>query len=341
MTPSSNETLERIARRIPIPEPAYERMLRRRDRKRRNQRIAAGVVGIAVFVAAVWIVTSGLSLDRSEKSVGPAGEVTGPAETGPAETGPAETGPAETAPVIGNTGDPSSVGFGGLPPEGATPSTPLRGELVMKSRGGGLGSPWHNVNVYADGRLIWSRQSTREVSIGRCCTVPRWIEQRLTPEGVELLRSGAVPLGGQYENPAQGLPASAWEDRTFRPFVPARYEACLWDEPPFSIALDVLPAEAKELLRRSPERGDATSRGWAGVCRELTLEDARVLVEILSDAGFELDGDQREEQPTAGGPGGFLMVTEPEYEVPAGRIQYVGIQFEIILPDGRWYGAAA
>ena len=58
MTPSSNETLERVARRIPILEPACERMLRRRDRKRRNQRIAAGVVGIAIFVAAVWIVTS-------------------------------------------------------------------------------------------------------------------------------------------------------------------------------------------------------------------------------------------------------------------------------------------
>ena len=36
-----------------------EHLLRRRDRKRRNQRIAAGVVGIAVFVAAVWAVTTG------------------------------------------------------------------------------------------------------------------------------------------------------------------------------------------------------------------------------------------------------------------------------------------
>jgi Tol biopolymer transport system component len=35
------------------PEPAWDRLIRRRDRKRRNQRIAAGVVGIAVFVAAI------------------------------------------------------------------------------------------------------------------------------------------------------------------------------------------------------------------------------------------------------------------------------------------------
>jgi hypothetical protein len=80
MTPSSNDTLERIARRIPIPEPAYERMLRRRDRTRRNQRSTAGVVGIAVFVAAVWIVTSGRPTDRTQRpanepSVSPAEDV--------------------------------------------------------------------------------------------------------------------------------------------------------------------------------------------------------------------------------------------------------------------------
>jgi hypothetical protein len=68
------------------PEPAWERLVLRRDRKRRNQRIAAGVVGIAVFVAAVWIVTSVGSLDRSETSVPAVSGTTGPAETGP--TGP-------------------------------------------------------------------------------------------------------------------------------------------------------------------------------------------------------------------------------------------------------------
>jgi Tol biopolymer transport system component len=82
MTPSSNETLERIARRIPIPEPAYERMLHRRDRKRRNQRITAGVVGIAVFVAAVWAVTTGGSFNRTQQ---PAGQ---PTPTPPARTIP-------------------------------------------------------------------------------------------------------------------------------------------------------------------------------------------------------------------------------------------------------------
>ena len=86
------DVLDRLAPLFEAPEPSFEAFLCLRDRKRRNQRIAAGVVGIAVFVAAVWIVTSGGAFDRSETSVVPGGDVTGPAETGPAETGPAETG---------------------------------------------------------------------------------------------------------------------------------------------------------------------------------------------------------------------------------------------------------
>ena len=56
----------------PMPD-AFERVLIRRDRKRRNQRIAAGVVGIAIFVSAVWVVMTGGSLDRSETPPAPGG----------------------------------------------------------------------------------------------------------------------------------------------------------------------------------------------------------------------------------------------------------------------------
>ena len=57
--------LDRLAPLFEAPEPSFEAFLRRRDRKRRNQRISAGVVGIGVFVAAIWIVTSSLSFGRS------------------------------------------------------------------------------------------------------------------------------------------------------------------------------------------------------------------------------------------------------------------------------------
>ena len=75
------ELLDREARQVDAAPDALGSVLRRRDRNRRNQRIAAGVVGIVVFVAAVWVVTSGLSLDRSTPAV--PGSKTGPAETAP------------------------------------------------------------------------------------------------------------------------------------------------------------------------------------------------------------------------------------------------------------------
>jgi hypothetical protein len=83
MDPMSEHTklFERAAARYEPPDLSMDGLLKRRDRKRRNQRIAAGVVGIAVFVAAVWIVTSGLSLDRSTPAV--PGSKTGPAESAP------------------------------------------------------------------------------------------------------------------------------------------------------------------------------------------------------------------------------------------------------------------
>lgn len=40
---------ERAARSVLWPDDVYEGLLRRRDRKRRNQRVTAGVLGIAVF----------------------------------------------------------------------------------------------------------------------------------------------------------------------------------------------------------------------------------------------------------------------------------------------------
>ena len=67
-----NETrdlLERVGERFAFPDEAFERLERRRDRKRRNQRIAAGVVGIAVFVAAIWVIATGGPFDRTQPAV--------------------------------------------------------------------------------------------------------------------------------------------------------------------------------------------------------------------------------------------------------------------------------
>jgi len=75
--PETRPLLERVMERVELRPFTLEGFHDRRDRKRRNQRIAAGVVGIAVFVAAILLIISS-PFDRSRT----------PAATGP--TGPAE-----------------------------------------------------------------------------------------------------------------------------------------------------------------------------------------------------------------------------------------------------------
>lgn len=77
---------ERAGARYRAPDLSTERLLRRRDRRRRNRRVTAAVVGIAVFLAAVWIVRDLALLNRSQAPVVPGG--TGPAEPGPTVNGP-------------------------------------------------------------------------------------------------------------------------------------------------------------------------------------------------------------------------------------------------------------
>ena len=92
------------------------------------------------------------------------------------------------------------VGFVGLPPEGVHASTPPSGGLVLISNG--FGDPDGvrvDLYVYADGTMIWQKWTIRSVPVG----VPEganefttgYLEQRLTTEGVELLRSRILSTG--------------------------------------------------------------------------------------------------------------------------------------------------
>jgi hypothetical protein len=352
------ERARRAAMSVAVPDDLYEDLLRRRDRKRRNQRIAAGVVGIAVFIAAIRIVTVGLPFDQSQ------------AESGPGSSGTGPTGP---------------VGFIGIPPEGATASTPERGELVL-SYGTSLTRMW----VYADGRLIWVRQG--DFPYGANDRSTGYLEQRLTPEGAELLRSGVIASGlfghdldligiqgrGEIEvrnrdrlvqvawanhsnephatiataeqasalqrleaglaDPASWMPASAWEDQEIRGYVPSMLSVCYegMDDPlPASLILASLPTAAEDLLgsadRTRLESGPSADgegmRDWVQYCSQVTTEEGRGLTEALDDdPGFEKDPVVERHglvYQTAIGPSGTL---EPP----------VRVAFEPILPHGVW-----
>lgn len=80
----TRELLENVGGQYDFPEHAFEGLRRRRDRKRRNQRLAAGVLAIAIFVVPVaWIAATG----------GWGGGAPAPADDGPT-VGPAFPTPA-------------------------------------------------------------------------------------------------------------------------------------------------------------------------------------------------------------------------------------------------------
>jgi hypothetical protein len=91
-------------------------------------------------------------------------------------------------------------GFIGLPPLGATPSTPESGELEIFYWGHGDpgdkpgDGPGIMAWVYADGRLI-SLQMGSDLPESANPLSTGFLEQRLTPEGVELLRSEVASTG--------------------------------------------------------------------------------------------------------------------------------------------------
>jgi hypothetical protein len=307
------DVLERFQPLFEAPEPSIEGFVRRRDRKRRNQRIAAGVVGFAVFLAAIALVAVSPAIHRSVTPLGGG------------ETQP--TGSTETEAIVA------------LPTPGATPSAPEHGQLILNLGGGegGIGST--AVWVYADGRLIWG-------DVGRLPDgaptegATGFVEQHLTPEGVEFLRTQVLStglfdhdlallreqpgfLGIQVRNgdrlvrltwavqerdasvatPEQAStlegisaliddpaswPASAWEDEDLETFVPSNYQVALrvlsddGSAPSLPVGARewaLLPASATDVLGLGRKVDPASY--------ELTTDQTRALAEALNEAGVE------------------------------------------------------
>jgi len=85
-------------------------------------------------------------------------------------------------------------GFIGLPPEGATSSSPEGAELVLSAYG--VGSEGRTrLWVFADGRLITQRELHGQRPESANDRSSGYLEQRLTAEGVERLRSEALGTG--------------------------------------------------------------------------------------------------------------------------------------------------
>ncbi len=261
-------------------------------------------------------------------------------------------------------------GFIGVPPDGATASTPESGELVLSYIGRPIATEHPSqfkAFLYADGRLIWDQEGPLKVGQRRT----GFLEQRLTPEGVELLLSevtstglfdrdvefvdrevepdargtwpgtwrwgeisvrngdrlvdvgwGDPSSGGDDEatpeqrstldrlairltDPGSWLPASAWENREIRAYVPSRYEVCMhmdsyaWYQSlelsekflELSEILTMFPAAPADLLREAEFTAtDQTTwdgRPINGYCSDITTEKAQAIAKALDDAGLE------------------------------------------------------
>ncbi|MGZ8582531.1 MAG: TolB family protein [Actinomycetota bacterium] len=188
------------------------------------------------------------------------------------------------------------VGFVDLPLDGATPSTPESGELVLSFYGSAEGIPRSKVFVYTDGRLIWQqeadlpsvRTSARPASSNNAsrprassCCGPRSPRPEVFGDELDLATHGpldATPgsalerLVPRLTDPASWLPASAWVDREINAYVPSRSEVCGYGRTQrIERILSQLPVPASGLR--------------AGGCSDVTTEEARRLAEALIDAG--------------------------------------------------------
>jgi hypothetical protein len=108
-------------------------------------------------------------------------------------------------------------GFVGLSPVGATPSAPESGELVVRSEfAAAPRSPeQHGTDIvrawlYADGRIIWDRRpfhGKRGIPEGANELTSGYLEQRLTSEGVELVRAAVANLFDRSRTLVVTIPA--------------------------------------------------------------------------------------------------------------------------------------
>lgn len=264
-------------------------------------------------------------------------------------------------------------GIVGLPPVGATPSTPERGVLDMYYwlhgvQGGGKN--W----VYADGRLIRLGASRRG-----------FLERRLTREGVKLLRSEIVSAGGfghaqpppgseslpggwppiqvrkgdrlvplrwasdlkrleaRLTHPESWLPASAWKQRKIRAYVPSRFEVCAAavvvsdsDKPRQGRIVQMGPARIVALLPTAAQNV-LRGRDWNAHASRPTPTSARGVYggcfDVTTEEARSLAKALDGAGPATARKGGAINLNY-KFDAP-GPSRQVWISFDPFLPHGE------
>jgi hypothetical protein len=246
---------------------------------------------------------------------------------------------------------PSPTRFAGLPAAGAPVSLPADGRLLA-SISPASGENW---NIYADGRIIWQRWTSRtsgdplEIPDGADPLQTTYVQQRLTPAGAELLVSKILAIGHQaglfrqdsgfvnaaynsgdrvdwdqvcnngrlvnvqvlptgisndptetaaeiqalaqisqlLGDPSSVLPATAWADRTIRPYVPSHYQL-IWDRS--APDPSKLPSPARDVL--GPLIQPALVHN---AVTTITTDQARALLTAFAQTGVKNVGNHAAE----------------------------------------------
>jgi hypothetical protein len=138
------------------------------------------------------------------------------------------------------------------------PSEPAVGEPVLNLQG--------ELAIYDDGRVIWPIEDGD----------PGYLQMRLTPEGVEALRSRAASTGF-FEPTTWRLPRRMYVQRQASPFVPSRL-VVVYDlgEPDWS----TLPPPAREVVSANLQTLIADG------CQVISTDQAGEMARALTQAGI-------------------------------------------------------
>lgn len=317
--------------------------LRIRARRRRRAVAVAVATALAVGLGSVVVLQA-----REPSSLGgPAGSSVSSAGFDPDAS--SWCGAAATPPPEGR------VGYLGLPPQGAAPSSTTRAPMVLYWFGPDpLGWGKSHVWLFADGRLIVEREAA--LAEGATDTLSGYLERCLSPTGVASMRryvmenaqppSGEMygwlfaratndgPLltfsytsvaGARLLEPTSWLRDSDWVDRRYRPYVPTAYSFCRpvpETGKTASPVLDGLPRGVADVVRRRPWTKDG--------CTTLTLDETRGIVAIFDATWFAPDYD--------GAPAVLIVELSTRLTTkltdPGAAALHVSI--EPVLPDGRF-----
>ena len=328
----------------PVPCDVDDAVIKEAKRRARRRRWSyCGVIAVVLGSAAAFVAWDGTSPPPAPP---PAGFV-----------GPPPEGAVPIPPV---------VGFIGLPPEGTVPSGPT-GDLEFH-----VVTPGKRVWVLADGRMITWRNGpatdAADIAAAATPTASGYLEQHLTPEGVELLRSYLVdsattitPSSGpprfesadpqviagthlatvsvpgchssegcpRVTHPETWLPDSAWSDRQYWAFVPTEFDICYGTKESVPVQQVLAAMPPAASKLLTPQQLVPEPTGWAlWECVIISTTDARTVDQSFQDAGFQRSD---REPPDAINIIKDTQVLHYVFDVPSGAGQTPTVEADVMF----------